>query len=213
MFHHFPDEPEVGANCLVRSTDFEYSFEANPADARNPIYSFLLAATHAGYRRRDGGYQSQRDAGDRVPSTARPVVDDQIRDIDPESLRNLPYGVDDSGYRWIDLDGEGMPGILTDQAERWYFKRNESPATGTDDGLVAAAPAFGPLQVLTAQPSHARDQRRTTVAGSRRRRPTRSRRTGRRGRPGSTNARSKATGQNTRRSSRFPSSIGADPRP
>ena len=44
MFHHFAGEPEVGENCLVRSTDLEYSFEADPVDARNPIYSFLLVA-------------------------------------------------------------------------------------------------------------------------------------------------------------------------
>lgn len=27
MFHHFPGEEGVGANCLVRSTDFTYSHE------------------------------------------------------------------------------------------------------------------------------------------------------------------------------------------
>ncbi len=154
MFHHFSSEPEVGGNCLVRSTDFEYSFEADPADARNPIYSFLLGATHAGYRRGDGG-SYRRSAMPAVEfEYSQPIVDDQIRNVDPESLRNLPYGVDDSGYRWIDLDGEGMPGILTDQAERWYYKRNESPATGTDDG-IGSATRFGPLQVLSVQPAEA----------------------------------------------------------
>ena len=59
-----------------------------------------------------------------------------------------------STYRWIDLDGDGMPGVLTDQAERWYYKRNESAATGTDDG-IGSATRFGPLQVLSAQPAHA----------------------------------------------------------
>src|SRR5262249_11115428 len=41
MFHHFPGEENVGENCLVRSTDFTYSYEDDPKDARNPIYSFL----------------------------------------------------------------------------------------------------------------------------------------------------------------------------
>ena len=27
MFHHFPDELGVGHDCLVRSTDFTYSYE------------------------------------------------------------------------------------------------------------------------------------------------------------------------------------------
>ena len=95
MFHHFPGELEVGENCLVRSTDLEYSFEADPANARNPIYSFLLAVSHAGYRRRDGGGY-RRSAMPAVEfEYSEPIVDDQIRDVDPESLRNLPHGVDD----------------------------------------------------------------------------------------------------------------------
>ncbi len=39
MFHHFPGEPGVEANCLVRSTDFNYSYENDPKNAKNPIYS------------------------------------------------------------------------------------------------------------------------------------------------------------------------------
>ena len=90
MFHHFADEPEVGANCLVRSTDFEYSFEADPDDARNPIYSFLLAATHAGYRRRRRRLSVEARCRPLEFEYSQPIVDEQVRDVDPESLRNLP---------------------------------------------------------------------------------------------------------------------------
>lgn len=55
MFHHFPDQPDVGQNCLVRSTDFHYSYEETPTDWRNPIFSFLLATTQTGYKRNSGG--------------------------------------------------------------------------------------------------------------------------------------------------------------
>ena len=37
MFHHFPAEPGVGADCLVRSTDFTYSHEQAPDQAFDPI--------------------------------------------------------------------------------------------------------------------------------------------------------------------------------
>src|SRR5205814_415594 len=32
-----------------------------------------------------------------------------------------------AAYRWIDLHGEGIPGILTEQGEAWFYKRNVSP--------------------------------------------------------------------------------------
>ena len=28
----------------------------------------------------------------------------------PESLMNVPYGLDGTNYRWVDLDGEGLSG-------------------------------------------------------------------------------------------------------
>ena len=60
MFHHFPEEEGVGQNCLVRSTDFTYSYEQDPTDARHPIYSQLVSVTQTGYRRNpNGGYLQQ----------------------------------------------------------------------------------------------------------------------------------------------------------
>jgi hypothetical protein len=59
MFHHFAAEPDVGRDCLVRSTNFTYSDEVNPSDVRNPVYTFLEAVEHAGYRRNAGGYDKR----------------------------------------------------------------------------------------------------------------------------------------------------------
>ena len=56
MFHHFRLELEVGADCLVRSTDFTYSYEKHPADARTPIFSTLLSVSQSGYKRQGGSY-------------------------------------------------------------------------------------------------------------------------------------------------------------
>src|SRR4029077_19425184 len=36
----------------------------------------------------------------------------------------LPVGVTGPGYQWVDLDGEGLPGVLTEQAGRWFYKPN-----------------------------------------------------------------------------------------
>jgi hypothetical protein len=49
MYHHFVGEVGVGNDCLVRSTDFTYPHEQDPANARNPVYTFLRAVTQVGY--------------------------------------------------------------------------------------------------------------------------------------------------------------------
>ena len=55
MFHNFPDE--LGPDpCLVRSTDFTYSFGDDPQDAHKPIYSLLSSVTQTGYKQANGKY-------------------------------------------------------------------------------------------------------------------------------------------------------------
>ena len=67
MFHHFSGEAAVGNDCLVRSTDFTYSHEQDPADARNPIYSFLLSVTQSGYQAQQRRLFEAQLAAGRVP--------------------------------------------------------------------------------------------------------------------------------------------------
>jgi hypothetical protein len=46
---------------------------------------------------------------------------------------NLPNGLDDERYQWVDLDGEGISCILTEQAEGWFYKGNLSPLNFVED--------------------------------------------------------------------------------
>lgn len=153
MFHHFPGEAGVESNCLVRSTDFTYSDEVAPADARNPVYTFLNAVTQTGYRRNNGGYD-QRSLPPVEFTYTEPIVQEVVEEVDSASLENLPIGLDGSVYRWTDLHGEGIPGILTEQAGTWYYKRNLSPlpqphADGAEDVKVC----FAPLETVALKPN------------------------------------------------------------
>src|SRR5207244_2201721 len=126
LFHHFADQPNVGLNCLVRSTDLSHA--AAPSDPTKPGYSYLLSATQTSYVRNPaGGYFS-----DSLPPLefeyTDAEVDETVRDVDGESLQNEPYGLDGSKYRWVDLDGEGLSGILTEQGGSWFYKANLSAA-------------------------------------------------------------------------------------
>jgi RHS repeat-associated protein len=139
MFHHFAGEDNVGNDCLVRSTDFTY------LDAQNPSYTFLRAVTQTGYRRNNDSYETRTLPPVEYEYT-QPIVQDTVQEVDADTLENLPIGVDGSAYQWTDLHGEGIPGILTEQAGAWFYKRNLSPIS---EGLVE----FAPLELVATKPN------------------------------------------------------------
>ncbi|MFE2146037.1 SpvB/TcaC N-terminal domain-containing protein [Streptomyces sp. NPDC059456] len=138
MFHHFPDEPEVGADALVRSTELGYAYG---------VHATLTAVTHRGHQRDGGGHRTRA-----LPPVefeySRPVVYHTVRELDEESLDGLPTGLDGTRHQWVDLDGEGLPGILTEQGGGWFHKRNLSP-------LTPARARFGPVEAVPSRPSPA----------------------------------------------------------
>lgn len=153
MFHHFPGEADVRRDCLVRSTDFTYSDEVDPRDVRNPIYSFLRSVTQTGYRRNNGGYDARSLPAIELEYT-EPNVQDTVEQVDPSSLENLPIGLDGSAYRWTDLHGEGIPGILAEQAGAWYYKRNLSPIPHKlPGGREHVKAQFAPLESVALKPN------------------------------------------------------------
>ncbi|WAK00594.1 SpvB/TcaC N-terminal domain-containing protein [Methylobacter sp. YRD-M1] len=153
MFHHFPGEDGVGQDCLVRSTDFTYSHEEDPTSAQNPIFSFLVSVTQSGYKRQPGSYLKKSLPPVEFEYT-QPTIDETLREIEPESLENLPYGLDGGRYQWVDLDGEGISGVLTEQAESWFYKRNLSPTnTRQENGRETVAPRFAPVELVAQKPS------------------------------------------------------------
>jgi len=153
MFHHFPDEPGVGKDCLVRSTDFTYAYEQNPDSARNPVYTFLTEVTQSGYKRNNGGYLKRGLPPVEFEYT-KPEVQDTVEEVDPESLENLPEGLDGATWQWTDLHGEGIPGILTEQADAWFYKRNLSPIPAKiDAGQERIRARFAALETVATKPN------------------------------------------------------------
>ena len=154
-FHHIPDlsPDEKGYEGLVRSTDFTYRYEQDPADARNPIYSFLVLVSQSGYKRQGAGYLKKS-----LPPLEfgySPVtIQETIEEVDAGSLENLPVGLDGVRYHWIDLDGVGISGILTEQAGGWFYKRNLSPVAVRKEGDKERTVAdFSPVERVTQLPS------------------------------------------------------------
>jgi RHS repeat-associated protein len=153
MFHHFPEELDI-PDYLVRSTDFTYSYEQNPEDARNPIFSFLNSAAHTSYKLQTDGTYLKKSLPPLEFEYTQPIVNEEILEAEPQSVENLPYGLDNGDYQWVDLDGEGLSGVLTRQAEGWFYKRNLSPVNGrTEEGKENIAVRLGAIERVMERPS------------------------------------------------------------
>ncbi|MFF8610710.1 SpvB/TcaC N-terminal domain-containing protein [Streptomyces sp. NPDC015346] len=155
MFHHFPgtEASGVGVDCLVRSTDLAYGGAGDPAAVDVPVYSYLRSVTQLGYRRDGTGY-----TGRSMPPVeftyAEPAVRDTVETVDPASTVNLPAGVDGTTYRWADLHGEGIAGVLTQQSDAWYYKRLISPLPDpTTMESHGTRVRFAPLELVRTMPA------------------------------------------------------------
>ncbi|MDX2972519.1 FG-GAP repeat domain-containing protein [Kribbella solani] len=117
MFHRIDelgDQP-----VLVRSTDLAY--------AENPALTQLTSVVHRGYL----GGSSKVLPGLGFEYTPRKVSDR------PEPFSG--QGLNASGYRWTDLDGEGVTGLLAEQGGAWYYRANDG------GGVIAPPRAVDPV--------------------------------------------------------------------
>jgi RHS repeat-associated protein len=152
-FHHFPDEAQVGTDCLVRSTDFTYSYEKDSADTRNPIFSQILSVTQSGYKRQPNGGYITKSFPSVEFSYSKAIIQEEIHEVEDESLENLPSGLDGSQYQWADLDGEGLSGILSEQGDGWFYKRNLSPVPVRTNGSESIKARFAPIELVASKPA------------------------------------------------------------
>src|SRR6266700_563401 len=140
MFHHFPEE--LGTeDYLVRSTEFE--------SREKSIGSFIFRTTESGYTRRpDGRYLKRSMPSLDLAYTSSPLEDPsftgyEVREGDPE---NLPGGIDGQNYKWVDLDGEGISGVLMEQGDSWFYKPNAGGGRFRPLELVAPKPSLASLR-------------------------------------------------------------------
>jgi RHS repeat-associated protein len=168
VFHRFPelnqdrlaelgDEPSLVRAIHFEYKDLDYSKVPTIDDelghrGSTRFASFIQSITQSGFVRDDsktvieiGGVNYITYLRRALPPLefeySKATIQDEARYLDAAATENLPVGVDDSTYRWVDLDGEGVPGILTEQAEAWFYKPNLGEGH------------FGALEVVRAKPS------------------------------------------------------------
>ncbi|MGH1340084.1 MAG: SpvB/TcaC N-terminal domain-containing protein, partial [Nannocystales bacterium] len=135
MFHRIAalsEEPR-----LIASTDFVFDEDAHLVK--------LTAAVQRAYAFDEvtGGYTAEELPALEFEYSAV-EFSPRLVEIDERSLENVGPGVDGSEFRFVDLDGEGLPGILSQQGDALYYKRPLGDAQ------------FGPLTLVGEQPTTAK---------------------------------------------------------
>ncbi|MGB1277211.1 MAG: toxin TcdB middle/N-terminal domain-containing protein, partial [Nannocystaceae bacterium] len=146
--------------CLVRATEFDYAdFGTGSGSVVDELLhqgssryaSFIRRVTQSGFVRHEVPAEVRH--GRRYVTYLRkslpPLefeyskveIQDEVRELDDDSIENLPIGVDGGVYQWVDLDSEGLPGILSKQGGAWKYKPNLGGGT------------FGAVHTLHTQPS------------------------------------------------------------
>ncbi|OPX84237.1 MAG: Mono(ADP-ribosyl)transferase SpvB [Pelotomaculum sp. PtaB.Bin104] len=144
LFHYFSELP--GGSALVKALAFQYD------TAIQSDFSFLKSITVHGYiKKADGNY-----TGKSLPpiefAYQQHEWNGEIRTISQKNLTHLPAGLAQPQTQLTDLFGEGLPGLLTEQAQGFYYKRSLGDGKFEEAGLVSPKPSFsglgGQLQLL-----------------------------------------------------------------
>jgi RHS repeat-associated protein len=146
MFHRFA---ELGPGSrLVRTLTLEYDdFAYAPGfDTKAELEysgstrtgSFLRRATVTGYA--DDGFRKSMPPLELTYS--RPHISGETRTLEDGSRENLPGGVDGSRYHWLDLNSEGLSGVVSEQSGAWWYKPNLGRGRFAPQQPVAQIPSF-----------------------------------------------------------------------
>jgi RHS repeat-associated protein len=105
-------------------------------------FTFLKSVAFKGYIRKPDGSYSQKSLPPVEFSYEELGWDTEIKTLEKESLDNLPTGIDEGNYQWIDLYHEGISGVLTEQVGCWYYKSNAGDGRLNGMQLVSPKPTL-----------------------------------------------------------------------
>lgn len=132
-YHHFQELP--GGTALVNSIGFTYS--DNGMDG----FSFLANVTSSGHIKKPDNSYSSKSLPELIFRYQQHDWNTEIRTVSKDDLVHAPAGIG-GGYTFTDLFSEGLPGILTEQANGWYYKSNLGSGKFTPAALVSPKPSF-----------------------------------------------------------------------
>jgi Insecticide toxin TcdB middle/C-terminal region./Salmonella virulence plasmid 65kDa B protein./Insecticide toxin TcdB middle/N-terminal region. len=137
LFHHFSELP--GGSALVKALSLQYD-TGNQAGL-----AFLKTIISSGYIKKADGSYTCKNLPPLEFTYQELNWDSEIKNISPENLVHSPAGLAEPQYQLIDLFGEGLPGILSEQAQGWYYKRSLGDGNFEKARPVSPKPSFSGL--------------------------------------------------------------------
>lgn len=143
MFHYFKElnNGVDAAPTIVRSLELTYK---NESASDYVEADYILSALQSSYRADGNEGYYKRSLPAMTFDYQELQWDTTIQSVSPENLMNAPQGLT-GNYQWIDLWGEGISGILTEQATGWHYKSNKGDGSFSPGQQVAEKPSLSGL--------------------------------------------------------------------
>ncbi|MFH2059233.1 MAG: SpvB/TcaC N-terminal domain-containing protein [Pseudomonadota bacterium] len=138
VFHCFdtPDLPH--SPYLVKSLDLLYD--------RNNAFATLIKARQNGHKWDSAANNySTKHLPDLDITYQAHEWNTDVHHLSLDNSVHAPSGLADKRYLWIDLYSEGIAGILTEQADAWFYKSNLGNGEFSHARQVAPKPSTGGL--------------------------------------------------------------------
>ncbi len=143
LFHVFdelalkPDKSDK--KTLIKSVNFEYD------TAIEQDFTFLTKIISFGYIKKPDGTYSLKKLPPMEFKYQKHDWNNEIKTISTDALIHAPVGLDEQQYQFTDLFNEGLSGILSEQANGWYYKHNLGDGKFEQAKLVSHKPSFAGL--------------------------------------------------------------------
>jgi RHS repeat-associated protein len=144
MFHRFAELG--GGPVVVRSLDLDFS-NTNNANAEA---IFIASVTQTGYKQIDSTTWQKKSLPAMTMDYQPLKWNDALLSVAASDTVHAPQGLT-GPYQWIDLWGEGLPGILTEQGDCWWYKSNLGNGHFSNALPVAEKPSIAGLAQGTLQ--------------------------------------------------------------
>ena len=136
MYHRFEFE---GGNGLVRSLELGYEHDGLAPEALAKT-DYIVSVRQTSHHFINGGWRTAS-----LPDTKyhyQPVEwDTVVHTVSEDNIQGAPQGIT-GPYQWVDLEGEGISGIFTEQGGTWYYKNNFGKGRFAPAKPVAEKPSF-----------------------------------------------------------------------